>query len=947
MASVSRKPLLGVLLLVTVALVAGSALSSPPWPGSSPLLGLPRDACGMIGKSLSAVLLGYLGVAITIALWLTLVGLTFRSLLGLPRSPWIFILWSNVFAFVLSVFMVGVGHSEVWGEGPAALAHWISAGARLGPVGASLLTGGVLTLLVFWAAPRWTPAPVQDRAGDWAQDARDRMAEIPGSASDLAERALAGADGLRERMPSLPRPSLGALFGRFGSTGDDEYEDEEEEAAEAQVATVSARAKGKTRNADAEPRAAKGRRSAAATALVDAPSKGTRGADPSTGADPVIGGRGTDSAASTRGNDSAVGGRGAADRSAHADGPTDSLGRRKGASVQVTPEVAAALRSKAKPDDGVLAAVSADPRGAFPEEEWDEAEGEEDADLLSAEDEDDSEDEEYEDDEEYEEEDEDEDGEEYEYEDEDEDEDDEEEYEDEEEDEEASAEDDGIAPVLVPRKDAPRLPKRPKRPVKRGAYRLPPLDLLEPARPRLGTVSEQEVIEKSRILVKTLEDFSIQGAVGEVHPGPVITQYEYAPAAGVRISQIVSRSDDIALNMRAARIRIVAPIPGKAAIGIEVPNHQAEHIDFRTVLQELDLSDAHLPLCLGRDIRGRAQYGRLEKMPHLLVAGTTGSGKSVCLNTCLFSLLYNKTPDELRLLLIDPKMLELTVYDGIPHLLCPVVTDARMAARMLQWMVGEMERRYRKMATFGVRNIEGYHEKMKDKKVQREAEPMPYIVVVVDELADLMLTLGNEIETPIARLAQMARAVGIHLILATQRPSVDVITGVIKANFPGRIAFQVATKVDSRTIIDMNGAQDLLGKGDMLYLPPGQGKCVRLHGCFVSDQDAERLVAYLKEMPEPEPVFREEMLDKEGDGADIDDELFEDALRLVVFQKQASVSFLQRRLKVGYSRAGRLMDLLESIGAVGPHEGSKPREVLADESFVQEWVSRADSVAGK
>ena len=831
MASVSRRPLLGLLLLVVAALVAGSVFSSPPWPGANPVFGLPANACGRMGAALAGFLLGYLGAPITASVWTCVVALAARGLFGSPRSPWVFLGWSVTVSFVLSVFVSGIGAAPYWGSGPASVSAWLASGARLGPVGAALLSGGCLTLLVFWAVPRWTPTPALDLAGNLTGGARDRLSELPASFAGLAGRARGSAADVWDRMPSVRMPSL------FGprEPGLDEHDSDDEPI----------------------PASAGGR---AARALA------SRAGDPEAGG-------------------------------------VDSLGRRPVNRVRVSESVAEALRSKAAPDTEVLAAVSGAPRAAFGDEEWEEAEEFLDASTTLGDDEGDE--------------------------------------------DEFEMDDDGISPVLVPRPARARPPRKPKRHSRRGIYKLPGLDLLDAPRPRLGTVTEAEVFEKSRILVKTLEDFGIQGTIGEVHPGPVITQYEYAPAAGVRISQIVSRSDDIALNLRAARIRIVAPIPGKAAIGIEVPNDHAEHIDFRSVLEDLDLRDAHLPLCLGRDIRGRAQYGRLEKMPHLLVAGTTGSGKSVCLNTCLFSLLYNKTPEELRLLMIDPKMLELTVYDGIPHLLCPVVTDARTAARMLQWMVGEMERRYRKMATFGVRNIEGYHEKMKDKKIQREAEPMPYIVVVVDELADLMLTLGNEIETPIARLAQMARAVGIHLILATQRPSVDVITGVIKANFPGRIAFQVATKVDSRTIIDMNGAQDLLGKGDMLYLPPGQGKCVRLHGCFVSDQDAERLVEFLKEMPEPESIFREEMLDKEGDGADIDDDLFEDALRLVVFQKQASVSFIQRRLKVGYSRAGRLMDLLEGVGAVGPHEGSKPREVLADEAFLEEWLARENSIAGK
>lgn len=935
MATSTRRPLLGILLLLVVALVAGATLSSPPWPGASPAFGIPRDSCGRMGAALAAFLLGHLGVPLSFALWLFVSALASRFLLGLPRSPWRFLTWLLTTAFVFSVFVAGLGDGLIWGEVPESLSRWLASGARLGPVGAGLLSGAIVTLLVFWAAPRWIPLGVQDRAGVLAAGARDRMAELPAATGGLTARFGAAAATMAERLRS-----------RSGDPTEGSDARAEEARGDAALGGPPASAASAAR-AGATEAEERGRRATP----TDLPEKGP---GPFHG---LL--RGLRRISITRPQEPVD------------ETPVDP--RRAQRVVRVAPGVAEALRAKAGPDARVLAAVSGHPRTVLPDEEWPGSDGfaarlrarstrgelaeapgsrgrgpgvdvsrtrgARDAGVLQEEEDeglsvdDDGYEEEYE---EYE------DGEELD--DGGEEEGDEEEVEDAEEEEDEDAAE-AVAPVLIPRAARPKPARKSPPRVRRGAYQLPSLDLLEPPKGPVGTVSQMEVLEKSRILVRTLEDFGIQGKVGEVHPGPVITQYEYAPAAGVRISQIVSRSDDIALNLRAARIRIVAPIPGKAAIGIEVPNHQAEHIDFRTVLEELDLSDAHLPLCLGRDIRGRAQYGRLEKMPHLLVAGTTGSGKSVCLNACLFSLLYNRTPDELRLLLIDPKMLELTVYDGIPHLLCPVVTDARMAARMLQWMVGEMERRYRKMATFGVRNIEGYHEKMKDKRVQREAEPMPYIVVIVDELADLMLTLGNEIETPIARLAQMARAVGIHLILATQRPSVDVITGVIKANFPGRIAFQVATKVDSRTIIDANGAQDLLGKGDMLYMPPGKGQSVRLHGCFVSDQDAERLVNFLKEMPEPEAIFREDMLDKEGDGADIDDELFEDALRLVVFQQQASVSFLQRRLKVGYSRAGRLMDLLEAVGAVGPHEGSKAREILADQGFLDAWLARENKIA--
>ncbi len=472
-----------------------------------------------------------------------------------------------------------------------------------------------------------------------------------------------------------------------------------------------------------------------------------------------------------------------------------------------------------------------------------------------------------------------------------------------------------------------------------GGYMLPPHDLLE-AGDRPEQVDRDELLGTSNRLVQTLKDFGISGRVGQIHPGPVITQFEYEPAAGVRVAQIVSRVEDLALALRAQRIRLVAPIPGKGAVGVEVPNRSASIIRLRPVLEELESSGlgGELPMAFGLDVRGRPMSARLEQMPHLLVAGTTGSGKSVFINCILLSLLLRKTPEEMRLLLIDPKMLELTPYDEIPHLVCPVVTEARVAARMLTWAVGEMERRYRRLAGIGARNLEGYRKRADAPQGKAEGlEPMPHIIIVVDELADLMLTLANEIEGPIARLAQMARAVGIHLILATQRPSVDVITGVIKANFPARIAFQVASKVDSRTILDANGAESLLGRGDMLYLPPGKAQALRVHGAFVSDVETEAVVRFLRTQPPAPELIRPEEISDDGITGGMTDDMFPDALRLVVMQQQASVSFLQRRLKVGYSRAGRLMDLLEQAGAVGPQDGSKTRQVLADEIFLERW----------
>lgn len=480
-----------------------------------------------------------------------------------------------------------------------------------------------------------------------------------------------------------------------------------------------------------------------------------------------------------------------------------------------------------------------------------------------------------------------------------------------------------------------------------GPWILPSVSLLEAGEPPTVAGSE-DLLECGQVIVRTLQEFGILGRLGAVHPGPVVTQYEYEPAAGVRVSQVVSRKDDLALALRASRLRLVAPIPGKAAIGIEVPNRIASTISLRAILEEIDPAalPGALPLVLGRDTRGRAYAARLEQMPHLLVAGTTGSGKSVFLNGVLLSLLLRRTPDELRLLLIDPKMLELTPYDGIPHLICPVVTEAKQAARMLVWAVGEMERRYRHMAALGVRNLEGYREKARAAGPDGGVVPMPHLVILVDELADLMLTLQNEIEGPVMRLAQMARAVGIHLVLATQRPSVDVITGVIKANFPARVAFQVASKVDSRTILDANGAEDLLGRGDMLFLPPGKAEAVRVHGAYAGERDAAAVADFLRAQPPAPPLFRDADLAREEGDIGVEDELFQDALRLIVQHRQASVSFLQRRLKVGYSRAGRLMDILEHAGAVGPQDGSKTREVLADEIFVERMRTRDEQDAG-
>ena len=477
-----------------------------------------------------------------------------------------------------------------------------------------------------------------------------------------------------------------------------------------------------------------------------------------------------------------------------------------------------------------------------------------------------------------------------------------------------------------------------------GAF--PPLEMLEIPRETVIRVNHDELKAEAQLLATKLADFGIRGTVTEVNPGPVITTFEFEPAPGIKVSQITSREDDLALALRASRIRILAPIPGKGAVGVEIPNRNPRKVYLREVLSSEGYvrQTGALKFALGVDVNGRPVGADLTRMPHVLVAGATGSGKSVYLNVLIASLLFNKGPDALRFLMIDPKMIELTGYNGIPHLLMPVVTDAKRAAKALRWAVGEMERRYRVLAACGARNIEGLNEKIGGARppVGPAGEPLgklPYIVILVDELADLMLTMPVEMEEPIGRLAQMARAVGVHLVLATQRPSVDVLTGVIKANFPSRIAFQVSSKTDSRTILDMNGAECLLGMGDMLYLPAGRAEPLRVHAPFVSDGEMGKVADFWRENA-PQAAAAgglEEAIERtqESDDED-DDELVGEAVRLVVLHEQGSTSLLQRRLKVGYSRASRLMDRLESLGVVGPFMGSKARDVLVDESYLEE-----------
>ncbi|GGJ22606.1 FtsK/SpoIIIE family DNA translocase [Paenibacillus hunanensis] len=459
-------------------------------------------------------------------------------------------------------------------------------------------------------------------------------------------------------------------------------------------------------------------------------------------------------------------------------------------------------------------------------------------------------------------------------------------------------------------------------------YRLPPFSLL--AKPKVtGNAADQnDYMQIARKLETTLESFGVRAKVLEVVRGPAVTRYEIQPDVGVKVSRIVGLTDDIALALAAKDIRMEAPIPGKSAIGIEVPNNEVAMVTMREVMetQIFQESEARLSIAFGRDIAGQTIVGNLAKMPHLLVAGATGSGKSVCINGIITSILYKAKPDEVKFLMVDPKMVELNIYNGIPHLLAPVVTDPRRASLALKKIVVEMEKRYDLFSKSGTRNMEGYNNLMKD----NPAAILPYIVVIVDELADLMMVAAGDVEDAIARLAQMARAAGIHLIIATQRPSVDVITGVIKANIPSRIAFGVSSQIDSRTILDMGGAEKLLGRGDMLFMPVGSSKPVRVQGAFMSDQEVEAIVNYCRDQAEAE--YNDDIVPEIDDSVtaieEQKDELFDQAVQIVVEAKQASVSLLQRRMRVGYTRAARLIDSLEAHGIVGPYEGSKPREVL-------------------
>ena len=499
-----------------------------------------------------------------------------------------------------------------------------------------------------------------------------------------------------------------------------------------------------------------------------------------------------------------------------------------------------------------------------------------------------------------------------------------------------------------------------------GKYQVPPLSLLQDPPPDEGIQTDkarEEILASSAILEKKLLDFGIEGRVVQVLPGPVITLFEYEPAPGIKVSRIVSLTDDLSLAMRCVGLRILAPVPGKPVVGIEIPNMRRETIYFKEVMtsDEFQLLQSNLTLAIGKDITGEPAVQDLATTPHLLMAGSTGSGKSVGLNAMICSILLNATPDEVKLIMIDPKMLELSIYDGIPHLISPVVTNPKKAAAALQWAVSEMESRYKMMAERGVRNISGFNELAeklqkeydqelkKRQKANKGVKPamaeeeedegvlpeppakLPYIVILIDELADLMMVASKGVEDSLTRLAQMARAAGIHLIVATQRPSVDVLTGIIKANFPTRMSYKVTSRVDSRTILDAMGADKLLGKGDMLFLPPGTTKLQRLHGVMVSDAEIQRIVDFIKKQAKPhyqedifQSVVQEESKREEEEEFD---EKYDEALAIVAKDRQASISYIQRRLRIGYNRAARIIETMEREGVVGPSDGVKPREV--------------------
>jgi S-DNA-T family DNA segregation ATPase FtsK/SpoIIIE len=477
---------------------------------------------------------------------------------------------------------------------------------------------------------------------------------------------------------------------------------------------------------------------------------------------------------------------------------------------------------------------------------------------------------------------------------------------------------------------------------RKGEYALPPLALLDAPKTE-RKIDERELMDSARLLEEKCREFSVEGSVVQIHPGPVVTTFEFKPDAGVKYAKITNLSDDLCLAMQAESV-LIDRIPGKSTVGIQIPNHNREQISLREMLESeaYRRSTSKLTLALGKTIHGEPYMADLAMMPHLLIAGSTGAGKSVGINGMLTSILYRSTPDDVRMIMIDPKRLELGMYDDIPHLMTPVVVDPKQAANALRWAVREMEERYKTLAAEGVRNIEQYnrnvHQAIAERRASQDEEApktLPFIVVVIDELADLMMVASNEVEESIARLAQMARAVGIHLILATQRPSVDVITGLIKANLPARISFRCSSKIDSRTILDGNGAEQLLGKGDMLFVPPASSRFIRLHGPYISEQESARLASFLRK--QGKPVYDTSITAEQKTAADAiemdKDDLYDEAARIIVQSGQPSISYLQRRLRIGFSRAARLVDMMEMEGLVSPASAGTPREVLVDKHY--------------
>lgn len=467
-------------------------------------------------------------------------------------------------------------------------------------------------------------------------------------------------------------------------------------------------------------------------------------------------------------------------------------------------------------------------------------------------------------------------------------------------------------------------------------YTLPTINLLNDYTSKNESNDKKEIINNAKIIEETMKNFGIEATVTHINIGPTITCYELTPAPGIKLSRIVSLSDNISLSLAMPDIRIEAPIPGKSAVGIEVPNKFKDMVTLKEMLSSKEFieSNSDLTFVLGKDITGKTIVSDIQNMPHLLIAGATGSGKSVCINTIIMSLLFKNSPDNVKMVLIDPKVVELNIYNGIPHLLIPVVTDPKKASHALNWAVVEMERRYKLFAQNNVRDIHSYN-----KKYKNSADKLPKIIIIIDELADLMMVSANEIEDYIARLAQMARAAGMHLIVATQRPSVDVITGTIKANIPSRISFAVSSQIDSRTILDMSGAEKLLGKGDMLFFPSSISKPIRIQGAFVTNDEVEKVVSFLRE--NNQTVYDPDVIEKVTSNMnqseyDQDDELLREAIELVVSEQTASISLLQRRFKIGYARAARLIDSMEERGVVGGYEGSKPRKVLLTDEDLEE-----------